>query len=83
MPICAGPSRVPGGVSPFHNIFTTKSIQPFSDIVARQFLSTRLLNTGLTFAEAEIENLLTQSQGHPAKLQAMAKALFAEKAGLD
>lgn len=76
------PTHTPGGVSPFHNIFTPKSIGPFSDTEARLFLSNRLAPTGFTFSEAEIEQLLAQSQGHPAQLQRLAKALFAEKAGV-
>jgi hypothetical protein len=76
------PSWTPGGVSPFYNIFATKIIGPFSDTEARLFLSSRLTLTGLTFSEAEIEQLLAQSQGHPAQLQRLAKALFAEKAGI-
>ncbi len=75
------PARSPGGVSPFHNIFATKHLPPFTETDARAFLTHRLAPTGLSFSEAEIERLLSHSQGHPAKLQALAKALFAEKVG--
>ncbi len=73
------PARAPGGVSPFHNIFTRKTLGPFTTAEARAFLDTRLANTGLTFAAAEVERLLAESQCHPAKLQRLAKELFEEK----
>ncbi len=73
------PARTPGGVSPFHNIFTIKTLGPFTETEARAFLATHLASTGMTFTEREIERLLTDSQCHPAKLQQMAKVLFKEK----
>lgn len=73
------PARTPGGVSPFHNIFTRKSIGSFTEAEARAFLGVRLANTGVTFTPRETERLLAESAGHPAKLQALAKALFEEK----
>lgn len=73
------PSRTPGGVSPFHNIFTVKALGPFTYAEAREFLAARLANAGIPFSEQEIERLLTESQCHPARLQALGSALFAEK----
>jgi hypothetical protein len=73
------PSRTPGGVSPFHNIFTVKTLGPFSEAEARDCVASRLANTGVSFTAAEIERLLTTSEGHPATLQAQARSLFAEK----
>ncbi len=73
------PARTPGGVSPFHNIFTVKALGPFTEAEAREFLAARLANTGVSFTEQEVERVLTESRCHPAALQAMARALFAEK----
>ena len=73
------PSRTPGGVSPFYNIFTVKSLGPYTRPEARGLLAARGAGTGVAFTEQEIERLLTESQCHPAKLQAMAKALFEQK----
>jgi hypothetical protein len=73
------PTRTPGGVSPFYNIFTVKSLGPYTRTEARELLAARAASTGVAFAEQEIEQLLTESQCHPAKLQAMAKALFEQK----
>jgi hypothetical protein len=73
------PARTAGGVSPFYNIFTTKSLGPYTRLEARDLLAARMANTGVSFTEPEIERLLSESQGHPAKLQAMAKALFDRK----
>jgi len=73
------PTRTPGGVSPFYNIFTVKSLGPYTGAEARDLLSVRIAGTGVSFTEQEIERLLTESQCHPARLQAMAKALFERK----
>jgi len=73
------PSRTPGGVSPFYNIFTAKSLGPYTRAEARDFLAARTATAGVAFTGQEIEQLLTESQCHPARLQAMAKALFERK----
>jgi hypothetical protein len=73
------PPRAPGGVSPFHNIFTVKTLGPFTEREARSLLAARLANTPVTFTEREIEHLLATTQGHPARVQAEAKALFEVK----
>ncbi len=73
------PARTPGGVSPFHNIFTSKTLASFTETEAREFIATRLAGTDVTFTDCEIERLLTESRCHPAKLQAGAKLLFEEK----
>jgi len=73
------PPRLAGGVSPFHNVFTRKSIGPFSEAEGRRFLTSRLAPTSVTFSEREIERLLRDSKCQPAELQRLAKALFDEK----
>ncbi len=77
------PARTPGGVSPFHNIFTRKFVGPFTEAEARAFLTARLANTGVTLTAHEIEHLLLESQCHPAKLQMLAKELYADKMATD
>jgi len=76
------PASTPVGVSPFHNIFTEKNIGPFSEAEARSYITNRLGGTGLSFTQAEIQQLLTDSQGHPANLAMMAKTLFAKKGAM-
>jgi hypothetical protein len=73
------PARAPGGVSPFYNIFTTKTLGPYTAAEARELLASRAAGTGISFTEPEIERLLAESQCHPARLQALAKALFETK----
>jgi hypothetical protein len=73
------PARTPGGVSPFHNIFTIKTLGPFTESEARGLIDACLASTGVRFSEREIERLLAESHYHPARLQAGAKALFEEK----
>jgi hypothetical protein len=73
------PAHTPGGVSPFHNIFTVKILGPFTEAEARGCIADCLANTGATFTEREIDRLLIESDGHPAKLQARSRALFEEK----
>lgn len=70
------PARTPGGVSPFHNIFTRKALGPFSEAEMRQLLASRLAGSGVAFTPAEIERLIAQSAGSPAALQRLAKELF-------
>lgn len=72
------PPRV-GKTSEFYNIFTHKTIGPFTPDEARRFLAARLANTGMTFTASEIDLLLAQSRCHPAHLQALAKELFDER----
>jgi hypothetical protein len=80
------PARTPGGVSPFHNIFTRKALGPFTEAEARAFLADRLANTPVAFTAPEVDRLLAESAivggCHPAKLQKLAKALFEEKVEL-
>jgi hypothetical protein len=73
------PARTPGGVSPFHNIFTVKTLGPFTESEARDLLAAQLANTDIAFTERETERLLAESHCHPARLQAGAKALFEDK----
>ena len=77
------PARTPGGVSPFHNVFTRKFVGPFTEAEARAFLTARLANTSVTFTVRETERLLLESQCHPAKLQELAKELYADKVAAD
>jgi len=81
------PARTPGGVSPFHNIFTRKTLGPFTEAEARAFLASRLEGASVAFTPPEVEHLLAESAivggCHPAKLQRLAKALFEEKLATD
>ena len=70
------PARTANGLSPFHNIFVEKTLGPFTEPEARLFLAQRLLDTAVQFTPTEIDNLLRQSQCHPAQLQRLAKLLF-------
>jgi hypothetical protein len=67
--------------SPLHNIFTEKRLGPFDSDEARAFLDHRLRRTGMTFAPEEVERLMMESGGHPARLQRLSYALFERKAG--
>jgi hypothetical protein len=73
------PARTPGGVSPFHNIFTLKTLGPFTEDEARDCILACLANTGVIFTEREIDRLLIESDCYPAALQARARALFEDK----
>ena len=66
-------------LSPFHNVFVSQRLGPFSDNEARELLLTRLRPFPNLFSPAEIEQLLAQSGGHPARLQRVAHQLFREK----
>ncbi len=75
------PARAPGGVSPFHNVFTVKTLGPFREDEARDLLAARLAGTGVSFGEREVERLLAQSGCRPAELQRLAGVLFLAKVG--
>jgi len=65
--------------SPLHNIFTEKRLGPFSAAAARDFLERRLQGSGVAFTPEERERLVTESGGHPARLQQLACDLFEHK----
>jgi hypothetical protein len=73
------PTRIPQGLSPFHNIFTIKHIDVFSETEIRSFLSTRLIGTGIAFSDDEIERLIEETKGHPGRLQQMAREMFEQR----
>ena len=58
------------------NICFPIDVLPFSEPVARRFLAARLEGTGGSFTEREIEGLLQESGGHPARLQRAAARLY-------
>lgn len=63
-------------VSPLAGICHTIEMLPFSKQEVYAFIETRLHSTGRQFTETEIETIWQESQGHPAKIQQVAKALF-------
>ena len=75
------PPRAPNGLSPFHNVFTRKTLGPFTEADARRFLATTLAPTGVTFGARDIDRLVRDSQCHPAQLQRLAKELYDQSSG--
>jgi hypothetical protein len=65
-----------GTTSPLDNICKRIHVSPFTPAVARSFLLYRLEGTGVSFSNDEIENLIRQSGGYPAKLQQAAAQLY-------
>ena len=68
-------------ISSFHNIFTVKLVLPFTRAESLDFLDWALRAHSVRFTAAEKETLYDRSGGHPAQLQRLAKALFAQKFG--
>jgi hypothetical protein len=66
----------PGLDSPLAGICHQLDVGPFSPAVAREFLAVRLQDTGLTFSQPQIEALVANSGGHPARLQQSAADLY-------
>ena len=62
--------------SPLDGICHQLDVGPFPPETARAFLAHRLRGTGVTFAETDIAKMLTETGGHPAKLQRAAADLF-------
>ncbi len=65
-----------GNTSPLANICMPIDVPPFSAAIARRFLTTRLQTTQVTFTPEEIEGLIHESGGHPARLQRAAALLY-------
>jgi hypothetical protein len=62
--------------SPLYNICRQINVEPFSPDVARAFITTRLKGTGIFFTESQINQLIEETQGHPARLQQAAADLY-------
>jgi len=65
--------------SPLAGICQIIKIPPFSKAEVCEFIETRLRSTGIEFTEAEIESIWQESQGNPAQVQQLAKALFEQR----
>lgn len=68
----------PGMTSPLAGICHKIDVKPFPKQIARQFLLQRLKGMGIHFTETQIQDLISQTEGHPAKLQEEAAKLFRE-----
>lgn len=66
------------GTSPFFNIFREVQLVAFSPGVAMQFLQHRLVGAPVQFSDVQMQGLVQASSGHPAMLQQLAQALYAE-----
>ena len=62
--------------SPLAGICTRFAVNRFSPEVARGFVVSRLQGTGVSFTRAEMDNLISETGGHPRELQTAAAALF-------
>lgn len=73
----------PTKTSPLTGICKQIDVTPFLEQEAREFLQRRLQGTSITFTENEIAALVTQSGGHPARLQKKAALLYRQKKSCD
>ncbi len=62
--------------SPFWNIFRKIDVDVFSEEDASQFLQHRLQGNSITFTEDQINQLIADSNCHPARLQEQAAILY-------
>jgi len=65
--------------SPLAGICRQLNVRPFPPDIARTFLAHRLRGTDVTFTKSEINTLLAETGGHPAKLQRAAADLYNAK----
>lgn len=61
-------SQDEGKTSPLAGVCQEEIIAPWNDLTARKFIATRLAMTKINFTEAEIQQILQKSHGHPRKL---------------
>jgi hypothetical protein len=66
----------PEQTSPLAGICQTIQVKPFSPAIAQAFVLHRLRGSPIQFTLAQIHQLVTQSQGHPARLQESAADLY-------
>ncbi|RMG78642.1 MAG: hypothetical protein D6712_21020 [Chloroflexi bacterium] len=66
----------PEQTSPLAGICQTIQVEPFSPAIAQSFIAHRLRDSPIQFTSAQIHQLTTQSQGHPARLQESAADLY-------
>ncbi len=66
----------PYRTSPLAGICHQINVEPFSSDEVRRFLIHRLEGTGVSFSDNQIQQLLTESSGHPGHLQRAAAALY-------
>lgn len=64
--------------SPLAGICHQLDVTPFAPDVARTFLTERLQGTGITFTPAQMDTLIHETSGHPARLQEAAARLYRE-----
>jgi hypothetical protein len=65
--------------SPFYNVLTEKRLRPFTPKDARALLLHRLKDTEVTFTPKDMERLVQESGGHPARLQRLAYDRFEQR----
>jgi hypothetical protein len=63
--------------SPFFNIFANINLRLFTDVEARELISTSLTGSGVDFTPDEIDTILRLAGNHPLFLQAACYFLFA------
>lgn len=66
----------PEMTSPLAYICPQLDVPPFTDKIAHDFIRQRLNGAGIRFTPAEIDDLVTRSGGHPARLRRAAADLF-------
>jgi hypothetical protein len=62
--------------SPLAGICHQLDVRPFAPNISRTFLMHRLQGTGITFTDSQIEALIAENQGYPARLQQAAAKLY-------
>lgn len=65
--------------SPLAGICQTIAVNGFAPETACAWINARLRGAGVTFAQVEVERLIAETGGHPARLQQAAAALYAQK----
>ena len=75
--LCASPTLED---SPFFNIFTPVTLQPFPEEEATQLIQARAIAAGAPFATEEVAWIVRLAGGHPSLLQLTAHVAWAIRA---
>lgn len=66
-----------GMTSPFTGICLEENIRPWDEITIRNFITTRLAKTDVSFTEEEILQLIAESNGYPQRLMQLCYRTYA------
>ena len=66
-----------GIVSPFENVCIEESISAWDEPTIRNFINYHLQNNSISFTEAEINQIISDTKGHPKRVMNLCYQIYA------